>query len=92
MPSFVAFAPGIFARVRFAPVRSMRCRSCVASRRPMTVSAAWASGRVTRSDTAAPLGAGSGHCSRECIRMKAARTSMTVRWPLGESRATRSRA
>ena len=28
-----------------------------------------------------------GHCSRECSRMNAARTSMTVGWSLGESRA-----
>jgi hypothetical protein len=93
-PSIVAgdfHAPVRFARVRFAPSRLIGSRSCVMSRCPMTMIAACTSGRVARSGITAP-GSASGHCSWERLRTDVARTSITVGWSSGESRAMRSKA
>ena len=86
------FAPFRYARIRQASERSVGRTSRDGSRRPMTVRAGWTSGRVMRSDAGSSSDLGSGHCSRECSRMNAARTSTTVGWSLGESRATRPNA
>lgn len=68
--------------------------SQAARRRPITVMAARTSGLTMRALRGTPRipWSGGGHGSRECSRVNAARTSITVRWSAAETRATCSSA